>query len=206
MYESSLPREYRHGRSGSVAVWIGLCGGAALLLFQLWTSSWPGWVKVLVTGLLLVGGGWILVGRQRQFTRVDLEGISRANGMRTQRLAWNDLHDIRTMAVPQGQGPGPTTVTYAYRTDGSRLLLPCVDDVELPAVEQEVLVLRSLLVELRGADWAPDPQARSRIARQEAGWDTMSRWSSGWRPVVVGIVFAVLIVVGTVLFGILNKS
>ncbi|MFB6618474.1 hypothetical protein ACIGFK_29320 [Streptomyces sp. NPDC085524] len=204
MQEGALPREYRHGRSGSALVWVALGGGAVTLLVPLWTSSFPGQVKVLGTGLVLVLGGWALAARRRQFTRVDLKGISRANGLRSRRLAWNDLHDIRTMAVPQG-GPGPTTVTYAYRTDGSRLLLPCVDDVELPAVEQEVLVLRSLLVELRGTDWTPDPRAGRRIAGQEARWEAISRWSSGWRLFLVsgGITVVILagIVGGALLFG-----
>ncbi|MGW7460615.1 PH domain-containing protein [Streptomyces sp. NPDC054797] len=206
MHEGALPREYRHGRKGSVAAWIALGGGATLLFLELWTSSVPPrWLQVLITVVLLPLFGWTLVARQRQFTRVDHKGISRGTGLGVRRIAWRDLHDIRTVTQPRiaAESGMPAIVTYAYRADGRRLLLPCVDDVDLPAVEHEVLVLQSLFRELRGADWAPDPRAESRIAQQTARVERSYRWMSGWRVAVLGVVFAVVLLAGIIGYPIL---
>lgn len=97
---------------------------------------------------------------------------------------------------------GPRTLTYAYRSDGKRVLLRCVDDEELPVLDLEVAVLRSLLRERRPADWAPDPRAEPYIARQTARTDRTDRfalWLTGWRGVVVAV--ALVVPVGTGFIG-----
>ncbi|MFF4450613.1 hypothetical protein [Streptomyces sp. NPDC001502] len=64
-------------------------------------------------------------------------------------------------------------------------------DGDLPVLDLEVAVLRSLLRERRRADWAPDPRAEPHIARQmarEGRTDRFILWMTGWRGVVVALV------------------
>ncbi|AZM92785.1 hypothetical protein [Streptomyces sp. W1SF4] len=62
----------------------------------------------------------------RGFTSADQYGVSWRSGLRTKRLVWADLHDIRQVTPPAAAvGPHrPQDVAYAYRVDGRRFLLP----------------------------------------------------------------------------------
>ncbi|MGW7438903.1 PH domain-containing protein [Streptomyces sp. NPDC054849] len=194
MQEAALPREYRHDRRHSTAVIVLLVGKLVLLGILSLELPWPGWLKGLILALFAAFVALAIAARPRQFTRVDGQGVTRCNGLGVRRLAWSELHDIRTVTVPQPNA-GASIVTYAYLGDGRRLLLPCVDDEELPDAEREALVLRSLLEELRGADWTPDAQAEARIARQNARWERLYRPSTAWwigGGIVVAIMAGVL--------------
>ncbi|WP_371639604.1 hypothetical protein [Streptomyces virginiae] len=53
------------------------------------------------------------------------------------------------MPASRSRSWGPDAVTYAYRTEGRRVLLLCVDDEELPALEPELAFLRAPLARQR---------------------------------------------------------
>ncbi|MFG2235267.1 PH domain-containing protein [Streptomyces sp. NPDC048723] len=151
--------------------------------------------------LLAVVLGWGLYGRSRRMTTVDREGIVVRGLHPPRRLAWDGIHDIRCVAVPPRRRWGPGTITYAYRTDGRRVPLLCVDDEELPALEPELASLRALLLRQRSAGWAPDPRAEPRIARQNAREEAWDRWFDGWRSYVLIFGVAAAVIAGIVLTG-----
>ncbi|MFE4637127.1 hypothetical protein ACFRJ1_27625 [Streptomyces sp. NPDC056773] len=190
MPEDNLLRHYRT-KPGNRGLFFALFGMLGIFFLQTWLLPWHGWAKLLTGVLMSAFVGWVLYARSRRFTTVDHQGISvRAVGG-VRRLAWDDIHDIRPVNIPQVDGSvGPRTIVYAYRTDGRRLGLPCVDDVEQTAVGWEAVSLRSILAERRRADWVADPRAELRIARQAARWENAYRWLSGWRS---GVVTAVLL-------------
>ncbi|WP_327306118.1 PH domain-containing protein [Streptomyces sp. NBC_01298] len=121
----------------------------------------------VLTGLFIV---FVAYARPRRFTVLDERGIAVRNFLRVRRLRWAELYDIRA-EVLDGQAArlgGLTVQAYAYRADGKRLVLPCLDDREQPAVRREATRIRMVWTELRGPQWRLDPQAESRIARDAA--------------------------------------
>ncbi|MET9687389.1 PH domain-containing protein [Streptomyces sp. NPDC006514] len=148
-------------------------------------------VSVPITVLFTAVLGWGLYVRSRQMTTVDEEGISVRGGRGPRRLTWDGIHDIRSEALPAKRSWGPSTVTYAYRTYGRRVLLLCVDDEELPALEPELAFLRALLLRRRSADRAPDPRAEPRIPRQNGRRTASDRW--------LGVVLTVAVLAGILL-------
>ncbi|MEU7604820.1 PH domain-containing protein [Streptomyces sp. NPDC040724] len=201
MLEVMRPREYRSGprdwRFHAVII-IGL--GALCLKLQ--DGPWSDEVTWLLTGLALAGGALCGYSLRFRFTTVDDQGITTGTWCSRRRLPWDDIHDIRTVAVAE-MLPGPRTLTYAYRSDGRRVLLRCVDDEDLPVLDIEVAVLRSLLRERRRADWAPDPRAEPHIAQQTAREDRTNRffaWMTGWRGLVMLFPLTVLLIAGIVVY------
>ncbi|MGW1773144.1 PH domain-containing protein [Streptomyces sp. NPDC002104] len=209
MPDIALPRHYRT-KPGNRALIVALVGGLALLLVQSWELPVPAWLRVLFIALMTVFVAWVLYARTRRFTTVDLEGISLRNALGVRRLAWDDIHDIRSVVIPHTQGgAGPGLVVYAYRTDGRRVGLPCIDDNELTdaeQVEQEAEALRSLLAEHRRADWTPDPQAEPRIAGRTAQWENAYRWVTGWRVAVVVVALTVAVGLGVIAVGVMTSG
>ncbi|MCX5406420.1 PH domain-containing protein [Streptomyces sp. NBC_00335] len=200
MPDDGLLREYRT-KPGNWVVFVAFFG--LLGFFALATSElpWPRWVKLLVGALMAIFVGWVLYARSRRFTTVDHRGIAVRDAAGVRRLAWDDIHDIRAVDIPHVDGgTAPRTIVYAYRTDGRRLGLPCVDDVEQTAVGWEVVSLRSILAERRSADWVEDPRAEPRIARQAARWENAYRWLSGWRMPVAGAVILLPVLAVIVFF------
>lgn len=195
MRDDALPRHYRTRPGNRRFLSILAVAFAAFFLTTWLDVPRPGWMKLSITVLMSGAVGFGLYARSRRFTAVDGEGISVSKGIGVRRLAWDDLHDIRVVAVPQSSGGvGPRTTAYAYRADGRRVLLPCVDDLELVAVEREVSGLRSLLERQRRADWVPVPGAEARIGRQTACGERAYRWCSGWRSILIGAVITGLII------------
>ncbi|MFJ3724169.1 PH domain-containing protein [Streptomyces sp. NPDC090045] len=202
MQEVMRPREYRRGpQDWRFHAMIAL--GLGSLCLKLQDGPWSDGVTLLLTGLTLVLFGLVGYSLRFRFTTVDDQGITTGTWCRVHRLPWDEIHDIRTVATAEA-APGPTTLTYAYRTDGRRVLLRCVDDDELPVLDLEVAILRSLLRERRPAHWAPDPQAEPHIARQTAREGRVDRfflWMTTELMLVVGAVFVGFLVVGCIAHG-----
>lgn len=180
----TLPRRYRaKPRNWGLGVLLFASIGLVLLKVGLDTSM-PGWGIALLGVLLAAFGAGALYVRTRCFATVDRKGIILRRTFRVRRFAWDDIHDIRTVNVAlRERGIAPGIFAYVYRTDGRRVLLPFLDDNEMTDVEQEVEGLRFLLAEYRRADWAPDPRAEPRIARQAARGEKVEQ-----RALVVGFV------------------
>ncbi|MFJ7271127.1 PH domain-containing protein [Streptomyces sp. NPDC099050] len=190
MPDVALPRRYRGKPTWGFGVVLFVSCGLLVLKVGV-ESSMPGWGTALLGALLAAFCAGLLYAGTRAFTTVDRRGIILRRMFRVRRFAWDDIHDIRTVNAPPGdRGMAPGTSVYLYRTDGRRMILPFLDDNEMTGVEQEVEGLRSLLTERRRADWAPDPRAEPRIARQAARWEHMHQ-----KAVVVGLVLVVVAVI-----------
>ncbi|MEU3060947.1 PH domain-containing protein [Streptomyces subrutilus] len=197
MSARALPRDYRI-RSGRTTVLVLAVGGGWLAaLLPLWNDETiVGWVKLLVAGLLVVLFGWLLFAARRCSTSADLKGITVRGMTRTRRLAWEDVQDIRAVPNPSATMArnAPKVLSYAYDTDGKRLLLAYVDDVHV-TVEREIDLLRAAWTELRGEDWEADADAARRIRRQharEAGTARATAWITG-AIVLFTVLFAVFL-------------
>ncbi|MFK3735147.1 PH domain-containing protein [Streptomyces sp. NPDC088090] len=166
---SALPRTYRirPGRMTAVYVAAGLGLPGALLPVYAEESA-PGWVKWLLTWVVLGLLGWIVVAARNLSTTADGRGIHVRGFVRRRRIAWADVQDIRAVPNPSaGMGQGqPQVISYAYGRDGRRLQLFYVDDNHVP-VEREIEVLRAAWERLRGEDWTEDAGAARRIERRE---------------------------------------
>ncbi|MEU9301724.1 PH domain-containing protein [Streptomyces sp. NPDC048269] len=165
----ALPRDYRI-KPGRTAVLLGVMGvGSLAVLTPVWSEeAIPGWVKSLVTGGLLAFFGWLVIAARRCVTSVDLKGIRVRTLVRTRRLAWEDVQDIRAVPNPSASmaANAPKVIAYAYGADGKRVQLMYVDDIHV-AVDREIAVIRAAWAELRGEGWEPSADAERRIERRD---------------------------------------
>ncbi|WP_405490222.1 hypothetical protein [Streptomyces sp. NBC_00096] len=205
MEQGTLPREYRT-RSGSAAGLYALLGfvwlfGAARMATARFL---PVWYRVAFVVLLGAFIAFVVYARPRRFTVLDEKGISVRGLLGVRRLGWDELHDVRAEAWPEQMrtvAGAPRVFGCAYRADGKRVVLPCVDDREVAGVHAEVARIRSVWTRLRGPRWEPDPAAEARIARDAARRDRWVRAGSGWAvPVVATVVIIAVIVLCLVLF------
>ncbi|MEV6978525.1 PH domain-containing protein [Kitasatospora sp. NPDC093806] len=139
-----LPRRYRaDGRQlGLVLLVLGL--KTLLVLFIVWTDDFPRWVQLLTTTAVLLFDLAVLAAVPWSGTYADHAGLRSRGFLRTRRLAWSQIADIRS--EPMGHGSLPSVVAYAYPTTGRRMLLVHLNDQHLdsPAqVEREVNALRA---------------------------------------------------------------
>ncbi|MFI6639511.1 PH domain-containing protein [Streptomyces sp. NPDC050504] len=144
--------------------------GAPVSLFPVLTGEFiPGWVKLLVTVLVLVFFGWLVVAAQRCATLVDRGGLTVKGFGRTRRLRWAEVQDIRVEPNPSAgmQKGAPTLLCYAYGDGGRRVQLMYVDDAHV-SVDREAEHLRTLWAEHRGPTWAASPDDARTIARGAA--------------------------------------
>ncbi|WP_345497440.1 hypothetical protein [Streptomyces racemochromogenes] len=119
----------------------------------------------------------------RGFTSADQYGVSWRSGLRTKRLVWADLHDIRQVTPPAAAvGPHrPQDVAYAYRVDGRRFLLPYLSAKELgdEGFRREVTLLRDVMNEQHGGARVADPLVEAHIARPAARYARRYRALTG---------------------------
>ncbi|MFF3445942.1 PH domain-containing protein [Streptomyces sp. NPDC002667] len=113
--------------------------------------------------------GWLFCTTLRSSTTADLEAIHVHGVFKRRRLAWEDIQDIRAEGNPAAvrRENAPKVLVYAYGRDGRRTLLPFLDNLHVN-VGREVGALLEAWEELRGADWAPSPEAAVRIDRRDA--------------------------------------
>ncbi|GGY24751.1 hypothetical protein GCM10010363_01070 [Streptomyces omiyaensis] len=202
---SALPRTYgiKPGRMKAMLAAAGV--GLPLSLVPLLTEEdAPGWVKWLVTLLVLAFVGWIARAARKLSTSADLKGIRVRGFVRDRRIAWEDIQDIRAVPNPAaGMAQGaPGVISYAYGRDGGRIQLFYVDDNHV-RVEREVAALRAAWEELRGADWTEDARAAEAIGRRDAREGGLMR-ALGWATasvLVLTVLFVVLLLTGNVLLG-----
>lgn len=113
--------------------------------------------------------GWLFYATLHCSTIADIKAIHARGMVKRRRLAWEDIQDIRAEVNPASamQSGAPNVLVHAYGRDGTKVLLPFVDDIHVN-VERELGLLHDSWVELRGEDWAPDPQAAVLIDRRDA--------------------------------------
>ncbi|MFD9377085.1 PH domain-containing protein [Streptomyces sp. NPDC059999] len=190
-----LPREYRIRSEQMAGVYVAVgIGTPGVLLTVLNMEDTPVWVKSLVVALVLAFFGWLVVAAKRCSTSADLKGIRVRRFTGTRRLAWEDVQDIRAAPNPSAHTAKnqPTVVSYAYDDAGRRVQLMYVDDNHVD-VAREVDALRAAWEELRGPDWAQDPEAVRRIARHDVR-DRRVRQTYLWTVMIIVVGFVVAMV------------
>ncbi|MFJ3670436.1 hypothetical protein ACIPSE_28675 [Streptomyces sp. NPDC090106] len=170
MRDDVRPRVYRMApnRKRAFLVVIGV-GTLAMLGVVLPADDLPGTWRF---GFLFVWAalmGWLFYATLRCSTSFDIKALYARGMVRGRRLAWEDIQDIRAEPNPAAamQRGAAEVLVHAYGRDGSKVLLPFVDDLHVN-VERELGLLRTTWTELRGEDWAPDPQAAVTIERRDA--------------------------------------
>ncbi|MBJ6613784.1 PH domain-containing protein [Streptomyces sp. I4(2020)] len=149
-----------------VAVVLATVGG----LFPVWVDEEiPGWVKWLLTLALAALFAWLVTQSVRAATVADASGLHVRGLMRTRRLTWSEIQDIRVEANHGAamNRNAPRLVSYAYGPNGGRVQLMYVDDSHVD-LEREVGFLRRVWEEQRGDAWAPDDGVANRIGQGEA--------------------------------------
>ncbi|MGA6227034.1 PH domain-containing protein [Streptomyces umbrinus] len=146
---------------------IGL--GTLSMSVALWGAEMPASFHYPVLAAWVALMGWLFYATLRCSTIADIKAIHARGMVKRRRLAWEDIQDIRAEVNPASavQSGAPNVLVHAYGRDGSKVLLPFVDDVHVN-VERELGLLLDSWVELRGEDWAPDPQATALIDRRDA--------------------------------------
>ncbi|MGA5448936.1 PH domain-containing protein [Streptomyces umbrinus] len=146
---------------------IGL--GTLSMSVALWGAEMPASFHYPVLAAWVALMGWLFYATLRCSTIADIKAIHARGMVKRRRLAWEDIQDIRAEVNPASavQSGAPNVLVHAYGRDGSKVLLPFVDDVHVN-VERELGLLLDSWVELRGEDWASDPQATVLIDRRDA--------------------------------------
>ncbi|MFI8266612.1 MULTISPECIES: PH domain-containing protein [unclassified Streptomyces] len=172
MHEGPLHYRTRTNRTSTILWAAGI--PTALYLMELSTDDEPlHWLQTSLTVILTALFIYILYSAPRTFTRIDNNGISLRSNLRTRRLHWADIYDIRTVTPPMpsvGESSMPTEVVYAYKTNGRRILLPNLNSSELEpeAFTRETASVRRLLENHRRPNWVADPHTETDITRHEA--------------------------------------
>ncbi|MGW3661966.1 PH domain-containing protein [Streptomyces sp. NPDC005141] len=165
-----LPREYRLSRSRMrLFLWVIAAGTVSMLGAVLTADDLPGSVTYPFVIAWVALMGWLFYATLHCSTTADIKSIRVRSMVRRRRLAWEDIQDIRAEANPAAamQSNAAQVIVHAYGRDGSKVLLPFLDDLHVN-VERELGVLLEAWEELRGADWAPDPDAAVLIDRRNA--------------------------------------
>jgi hypothetical protein len=170
MRDDVRPRVYRmasHRKRAFLAV-IGV-GTLSVLAVVLSADDLPATARYLFLIVWAALMGWLFYATLRCSTSFDVKALYARGMVRRRRLAWEDIQDIRAEPNPAAamQQGAAGILVHAYGRDGSKVLLPFVDDLHVN-VERELGLLRTTWTELRGTDWAPDPRAAVTIHRRDA--------------------------------------
>jgi len=182
-----IEREYRRRRAVPLA-YIALAAGAVLLVLNVLNA-------VTLSGLeasdVLVPAVWLFLGvrvaleQWRARTFVTADGITVRGPLRTRTWAWTEIYGIRV----ENRGWGsPHWPGYLYRTDGRRVRLPHLDELQLDDPIAEVADLGAIAVRLGLTSLETRPEVEERI-RREARRRTAWQRASGASVVVVVALF-----------------
>jgi uncharacterized membrane protein len=158
-----VEREYRRRRKASrgrvVALWVvmGNC-----VLQTSWHNGIPVPYRLLGLALIAVLSGWAFLAVRRGLTSVGADGIAVRGAFRVRRRAWHDIYDLR-VERRNTKNADARLWTWLYGNDGRRLLLPNVDDWQLPDVRAEIDALRTAAAQHRGMAWELRPEVEARI-------------------------------------------
>jgi len=164
-----IEREYRRWRKASrgriVFAWI-ITGNCAFQMAR--PDSIPVRYKVLVLALIAALAVWGVLATLRGLTSVGADGVTVRGAFRVRGRAWHDIYDLRVEERPKQSRADVRWWTWLYDNDGCRVLLPNVDDWQLPDLRAEIDDLRTVAAAHRGMAWEPRPEVEARI-RLRAG-------------------------------------
>ncbi|MFF3501842.1 PH domain-containing protein [Streptomyces sp. NPDC003247] len=176
--DDGIEREYRRRRWVPLAQ-LALAAVAALVAvnaLQSMTLSGPTSVDVLVLAAWLCLGGGVALEQWRARTSVSAHGITVRGPLRTRTVAWSDVYGIR---VEDSRQRSPRWQAYLYRTDGRRVRLPHLDEVQLADPIAEVADLCATAARLELATFEARPEQEERILRG-------TRRRTAWRRAGIG--------------------
>ncbi|MFJ5308324.1 PH domain-containing protein [Streptomyces sp. NPDC088350] len=175
-----IEREYRRWRRmsrGRLAfTWI--VGGNCVLQMTR-PDSIPVRYKLLVLALVAALAVWGVLATLRGLTSVGADGVTVRGAFRVRRRAWHDIYDLRVEERPKQARADARWWTWLYDNDGRRLLLPNVDDWQLPDLRAEIDDLRTVAAAHRGMAWEPRPEVEARIRLRAGRRKAQERASTG---------------------------
>ncbi|MER7927522.1 PH domain-containing protein [Streptomyces sp. NPDC096057] len=199
VHERGVEREY--GRQGRAhLVWSGLMVIVAVnTVYQM--NRDPNILgdraRPVIDILLLWFLGWALLAGWRRRTFVTADGIAVRGAVRTRHRGWHDIYDIRVEPRRNQRSGDSQWLTYLYGNDGRRLLLPHVDDGQLPQFGAEIDDLRETVARHRGTTWERRPDVEERIRRQSGHRKAWERATSGALLVLLAMFLVTLALVVT---------
>jgi len=164
-----IEREYRRWRKASrariVIIWV-VMGNCLLQLTR--PDHIP--VRYKALGLVVIAAllVWSVLATRRGLTSVGADGVTVRGAFRVRGRAWHDIYDLRVEERPKQARTDFRWWTWLYDNDGRRLLLPNVDDWQLPDLWAEIDELRALAAAHHGKVWETRPEVEARI-RLRAG-------------------------------------
>ncbi|MET7572726.1 PH domain-containing protein [Streptomyces sp. NPDC005492] len=163
-----IEREYRRRRRLSwrkIAVMV-VVGANCVLQLTVNPAEDGLWPRLVLSAILLASLGSMLLFGWRGRTIVGPGGITARGAVRTVTRTWHSVYDIRAEPNPAGPTDDSKWVTYLYGIDGRRILLPYVDDWQLPDFHTEFAGLRTTAALHRGTAWDPRPETETLIRRR----------------------------------------
>lgn len=116
--------------------------------------------------LVLLPLAGVIAWALRSSTRLDADGIVVRGLLRTRRIAWPSVQDIRVELA--GSAIRPQLLVAIYEASGLRTVLPHVNERNLARVGAELTVEMQAMTETwidrRGADWTRVPQIDAVLA------------------------------------------
>ncbi|MEV0911622.1 PH domain-containing protein [Streptomyces hokutonensis] len=164
-----IEREYRRwtkaSRARVLAMWV-VIGNCLLQLTR--PDHIP--VRYKLLGLAVIASllVWAGLAMRRGLTSVGADGVTVRGAFRVRSRAWHDIYDLRVEERPKQSRADGRCWTWLYDNDGRRLLLPNVDDWQLPDPRAEIDELRALAATHCGKVWETRPEVEARI-RLRAG-------------------------------------
>lgn len=181
VHERGIEREY--GRRRRIRLgWFALMGVAvANSVYQM--NRDPNIVgeraRLVADVLLLWLFVWALLTSWRRRTFVTADGVAVRGAVRIRRRSWHDIYDIRVEPRRNQRSGDSQWLTFLYDNDGRRLLLPHVDDGQLPEFGAEIDGLRETAARQRGMACELRPEVEERIRRQAGHRKAWERATSG---------------------------
>ncbi|MFJ2831283.1 PH domain-containing protein [Streptomyces sp. NPDC087263] len=160
-----IEREYR-GRRVVPAAYVSLVAVAVIVAIGVLNATTLSGQKasgVMVPALWLSVGVRVVLEQWRARTFVTADGITVRGPLRTRTWAWTEIYGIRV----ENRGWGsPHWPAYLYRTDGRRVRLPHLDELQLGDPIAEVAGLGATAVGLGLTSLETRPEVEERIGRE----------------------------------------
>ncbi|XUL89827.1 PH domain-containing protein [Streptomyces galilaeus] len=194
VHERGIEREYgrrRRIRRGWFA-FVGIAVGNSFYQMNRDPNIFGDGTRLVVDALLLWLFVWALLTSWRQHTFVTADGIAVRGAVRTRRRSWHDIYDIRVEPRRNQRSGDSQWLTFLYDNHGRRLLLPHVDDGQLPEFGAEIDDLRETAARHRGMAWEQRPEVEERIRRHSGHRKAWERATSGTLLVLLAMFLVTL--------------
>ncbi|MEV7341660.1 PH domain-containing protein [Streptomyces sp. NPDC093544] len=170
--DDGIEREYR-GRRVVPAAYVSLVAVAVIATVGVLNATTLSGQKasgLMVPALWLFGGVRVALDQWRARTFVTADGVTVRGPLRTRTWAWTEIYGIR---VENNRRGSPHWQAYLYRTDGRRVSLPHLDELQRddPIAEAADLCATAVRLGLTSLETRPEVEERVRRgARRRTAW------------------------------------